>query len=330
MATKSGGIDRVVAKCRACVEGGNFYEAHQMYRTLYFRYKGQKKYTEALNLLYNGSLTLLQHNQHSSGADLAMLMIELLNTSLTPVTDDTIDKVVKLFRAMNPDCPERHHYMVSSIRWSTKTDNQRHKLGHPDLHQRIGRLFWEEKNYVQARYHFLHSTDGKGCATMLIEYHLMKGYTSEVDMFIAQAVLQYLCLQNKETANDAFQTYTQNHPQVRRGSPYVHPLLNFIWFLLLALEGGHLTVFTILCEKYETSIKRDPTYKEYLDKIGQVFFGVPPPRAPSQGLFGNLIQSLFSGGEDDEDMMQVSSSSWGSMGSSMTTSTREINQVELD
>lgn len=51
-------------------------------------------------------------------------------------------------------------------------------------------LFFTEKNYVQARYHFLHSTDGKGCATMLIEYHLMKGYASEVDLFIAQAVFQ--------------------------------------------------------------------------------------------------------------------------------------------
>ncbi len=47
-----------------------------------------------------------------------------------------------------------------------------------------------EKNYVQARYHFLHSSDGEGCAAMLIEYHVTLGYPSEVDLFIAQAVLQ--------------------------------------------------------------------------------------------------------------------------------------------
>jgi len=28
-----------------------------------YRYSGQKKYTEALNLIYNGAVTLLQHNQ---------------------------------------------------------------------------------------------------------------------------------------------------------------------------------------------------------------------------------------------------------------------------
>lgn len=31
------GVERVLAKCQACVDAGNFYEAHQMYRTLYFR-----------------------------------------------------------------------------------------------------------------------------------------------------------------------------------------------------------------------------------------------------------------------------------------------------
>lgn len=53
-------------------------------------------------------------------------------------------------------------------------------------------LFISEKNYQQSRYHFIHSTDGNGCATMLIEYHIKKGYPSEVDLFIAQTVLQYV------------------------------------------------------------------------------------------------------------------------------------------
>ena len=47
-----------------------------------------------------------------------------------------------------------------------------------------------EKNYPQARYHFIHSSDGEGCARFLIEYHITAGFPSEVDLFIAQAVLQ--------------------------------------------------------------------------------------------------------------------------------------------
>ena len=47
-----------------------------------------------------------------------------------------------------------------------------------------------EKNYSQARYHYLHSNDGNNFAAMLIEFHVTAGYSSEVDLFIAQAVLQ--------------------------------------------------------------------------------------------------------------------------------------------
>lgn len=31
------GVQRVLAKLEASVNSGNYYEAHQMYRTLYFR-----------------------------------------------------------------------------------------------------------------------------------------------------------------------------------------------------------------------------------------------------------------------------------------------------
>lgn len=288
-----------------------------MYRTLYFRYSGQKKYTEALNLIYNGAVTLLQHNQHSSGADLAMLMIELLNTSMLQVTDNTTDKVLHIFNLLNADSPEKHNFMIAATRWSMNVSQ--HKRGHPDLHKKFGLAFWKDKNYSQARYHFIHSTDGQNCALMLIEFHVNNGYSSEVDMFIAQAVLQYLCLQNKDTALVVFTSYTKQHPAVSMGPPYLLPLLNFIWFLLLALEGGKVTVFSILCDKYESSIKRDPTYKEYLDKIGQLFFGLPPPKKNQQGMFGNLLQSLLGG---EEETMQTSTES--------TSSGREESQVDLD
>ena len=47
-----------------------------------------------------------------------------------------------------------------------------------------------------------------------------------------------------------------------------------------------MTAYTILCEKYKQFIDRDPQYLEYLDKIGQNYFGIPPPvRARPGGMF---------------------------------------------
>ena len=38
MAGRRGGTERVLSKLKASIENENYYEAHQMYRTLYFRF----------------------------------------------------------------------------------------------------------------------------------------------------------------------------------------------------------------------------------------------------------------------------------------------------
>jgi hypothetical protein len=37
MAARRGGTERVMSKLKSSIDNKNFYEAHQMYRTLYFR-----------------------------------------------------------------------------------------------------------------------------------------------------------------------------------------------------------------------------------------------------------------------------------------------------
>lgn len=297
-ARNRGGVQRVEGKLRASVEKGDYYEAHQMYRTLFFRYMSQAKHAEAKELMYNGALLFFSYNQQNSAADLSMLVLEVLEKSESKVEDDILEQLAKLFSQMDQNSPERVAFVSRALKWSTGGSG---KLGHPKLHQLLAITLWKEQNYSESRYHFLHSSDGEGCALMLVEYSAARGFRSEVDMFVAQAVLQFLCLKNKNSASVVFSTYTEKHPSIEKGPPFVQPLLNFIWFLLLAVDGGKLTVFTVLCEQYQPSLKRDPMYNEYLDRIGQLFFGVPPKQSPSYGgLLGNLLNSLMGSGEEDE------------------------------
>ncbi|KAA0203416.1 hypothetical protein HAZT_HAZT004544 [Hyalella azteca] len=294
------GISRVKTKLQKSIEEGQYYEAHQMYRTLYFRYKSQEKYVDLIDLLYEGSHLLLTHNQQTSGADLAVLMLEVLESSKAQPSKVHFTRIIELFRLLN--CPERQQYLVRAVKWSSTED---FKLGHPTLHQQLALVLWKEKQYALARYHYLRSDDGSGCATFLIELHLLKGYPSEVDLFLAQAVLQYLCLQKKVEATKVFETYTVTHPHISKtpvGPPYLQPLLNFLWFLLIAVEKGRVTEFRVLCEQYGPSLQRDPCYREYLDTIGQIFFALPPPPRPRSSFFGDLLQGLLRGddGGDDE------------------------------
>jgi len=293
------GVQRLLGKLESAVKNGNYYEAHQLYRTLYFRYLTQKKYTELLELLFEGSnLLLRQRDQQTSGADLANLLVDVLVKSETEPSEEYFSKLAQLLSMIRPEVAEREVLLGNALRWSSRS----HANGHPSLHQAVAHIFWREKNYVLARYHFLHSRDGAGFATMLVELHRTRGFSTEVDLFIAQVVLQYLCLQNKQTASMAFNSYTTQHPAIDKGPPYILPLLNFIFFLLKTVESGKLAAFTVLCEQYQQSIRRDPSYPEYLDKIAQIFFGVPPPRKHQRGgLLGNLLQSLVNGLGDQFD-----------------------------
>ena len=47
----------------------------------------------------------------------------------------------------------------------------------------------------------------------------------------------YLCFKNKTTAEVCFNCYTSNHPMMESGPPFVRPLLNFLWLLMLAVDG---------------------------------------------------------------------------------------------
>ena len=48
---------------------------------------------------------------------------------------------------------------------------------------------------------------------------------------------RYLCLQNKATAQEAFDSYTSRHPKIKSGPPYILPLLNFLFFLLKTIDS---------------------------------------------------------------------------------------------
>jgi len=289
--------ERIYQKVVNKVENGNYYEASQIAKSLFFRYKVQGKYNEAVKLSHSCSLLLLKHKQVENGLDLAREMIKCYNEGKIKVSDDSIDRVIELFNHCDKDTASRHDFVKEALSWS-KAEN---KYGNTKIHQAVAAKYWQEGNYASARENFVHCYEGEKYARFLIEYHVTAGYPGEIDLFVTQAVLQILCLQKIPVANILFFTYTMKHPGIkRRDKPYKQPLLNFIAFLLLAIEFGSLQQFTLLCEQYHPSIARDPIYFEYLDKIGQLFFGMPPKEKKKDGLMGmidDIMQSMVGDGD---------------------------------
>lgn len=69
--------------------------------------------------------------------------------------------LANLLEMISSDIPERETFLANALRWSAE-GSETHKSGHPILHQLVARIFWKEKNYIMARYHYLHSSDGVG------------------------------------------------------------------------------------------------------------------------------------------------------------------------
>ena len=73
--------------------------------------------------------------------------------------------------------------------------------------------------------------------SVVIIFKFVKDATSRLRVLCVDVACRFLCLQNKLTAEVCFNQYTSQHPQVERGPPFVRPLLNFLWMLLLAVDG---------------------------------------------------------------------------------------------
>nr|ACO11184.1 UPF0363 protein C7orf20 [Caligus rogercresseyi] len=292
---RSRGIGRLHGKLRASLDEGNFYEAHQLYRIINFRLLSCKKYADCEETLFEGAVKLFEANQTSSGVDLSKLYMQALTEGSMQPEERIFHRVSILYKDIPSDSPEKNTFLSIAIQWSA---NDSHPNGHSRLHQLFAHSLWNSKRYPESRHHFLYSADGVGCGSMLAEFHSHLGFPREIDLFVVGTVLQFLCLRKHIAAAFALLTYVEKHPGIKTGPPYSHPLLNFVWLLLLAIESKQsLSTFMVLIEKYKTSLERDPSYLEYLDKIGQTFFGVPAPKKKPD-VFSGLFDTLFTAVND--------------------------------
>ncbi|CAF3647721.1 unnamed protein product [Adineta steineri] len=355
---------RLYDKLEKCKQNKDFYQAHQICRTIFVRLRSSTDETSILKFLFESACYFLEHNQSNSGYDLCKCYIEILNHSkINDLTDNLIQQICTLYQLLKSYYDERTEFACNALRWSShiRYDEQQdeqlpnirsesnssfsatifstltesnsteptkrhiyHKSGHPKLHEAFARILWEqEKNYKDSRYHYLRSYDGRSFAIMLIEAHQTLGYPSEIDLFIAQTVLQYLLLRNFHAAYLVFVTYVEEHPKIRQPPPgpfnQVYPMLNFLWFLLSclkktlvkapsnnnnigsgepnqrldALPSSETTrCFSTLVNAYKPSLERDSTLVQYVERIGTLFFGIKQKSAPSSNPLENLMHSL--------------------------------------
>ena len=222
-------------KLEKCLAEQNGYEAHQIYRTMYYRL-ARAKHVEAYERMYEGSMKMFNMNEPLSGVDLANLLVELLNkenagkTILESKGETVYNDIATLFDHIHGESQDRDAFVVKVLNTPCLVP------GKEILRTKFANGYWKEQNYVQARKHFLHSSEsGDKIGKFLIEFQVSKSIPEEVDLMIAQFVLQCLVIKRFELGRSTFFNYVEKHPQIGQNKPtFVTPLLNFLYYLLEA------------------------------------------------------------------------------------------------
>lgn len=179
--TMSGAVGRLRSKVTAAVNSGDYYHAHQLYRTLNFRLGSQGRWDELIELLYEGITILVDHEQYTSAFDLSLqLLAALKDGKIECDRRDVLERLGDIFKRLHPSklvtskelpskVPEIEHQMEvlvdrntivqDALSWS-KTVDPAHPMGSPSVHKVFADALWDEKQYRSARYHFLWTTDG--------------------------------------------------------------------------------------------------------------------------------------------------------------------------
>ncbi|CAJ0584180.1 unnamed protein product, partial [Mesorhabditis spiculigera] len=300
---------RLETKIQDSLARGEYYEAHQIYRTIYNRENAAKKFDSVLALLERGINNMLEVKQFGSALDLAELYADTLQASKAPPTDATIAKISKIYSQLprnstdseRPSSEDRRTRFVSKlITWSQNvaTTKRETKRGLAKLHAGLAAVLRHENSLEEARKHYMLADQPLELAEVIVDMQQLDDSPHEVDLFPALVAFQLICLRRVEVAGKFLSNYCRLHPKiVTEAQPYPLPLLNYVALLIQAIPKHNQSHFALLFEKYETQIVLEPAFRGLIDKIGQMYFGLPPPRAAGAGgLFGNMFQGLLGGG----------------------------------
>jgi hypothetical protein len=309
-----------IEKLEKVVEGGNYYGAQQMYKSISARYLSAERYSEALDILQAGACIQLEHGQVICGSELAVLLVETLVKGKISCNEESLDLISKIYTKF-PRIPVPKHvdltiddgmqqfseaigaaktriescssFLKAAIKWSIEVGG--YKRGSPELHDMLAEYIYSESPEVdmsKVSFHFVRGKNPMKFACTLVDF-MGKCYRGEDDLAIARATLMYLAMGNLRDANYLMDELKK---QVQNGKFKLpqSDLIQFVNYILLTLERDALPLFNMLRQNYKPSIDREPIFNELLDEIAEKFYGVQRKNG-LQGMFGDFFKMM--GGE---------------------------------
>lgn len=139
-------IEKTLARQRAKIAEGQFYEAHQQLRVIASRYIKSSQYGPAADILSSGAIALLKADQGGSGGDLAMMLMTEVYSKTEEGFEGDKKVLVEILRAFPAGESTRKRFAQEVVGWSAKENKEgevKYPQGDPELHHVVGVLYAE-------------------------------------------------------------------------------------------------------------------------------------------------------------------------------------------
>jgi len=237
----------------------------------------KRQHKELQSILFKGTMVMLKNNQLHSATELALLLLDHYKDNKVPLDSEIIENIIQIATRYPADNDQnaRRKFIKTAINWTSSPDNN--DQGDLRLHNAFAKIYHSEKDYETAERHYLRGSDTIAFCEMILESTTTP---TELDIVIAKAVLQYLCLSNLKDANLLFNFFTERIPN--------NNLILFLKLLLKTLQRDALNLLRYLRKNFAKELEKDPTFNQYLDIIEKIYYGVET----NQGL-GGIISTLM-------------------------------------
>lgn len=294
-------LQRTIDRTQEKISQGQYYEAHQAVRTIAARYIRQKAYDEAIEVLYNASIQLLDASQAGSASDLVLYVVSTFQVAETKVDASSRAKLAQLlskFPLTEPTLKKIGHEITV---WASQYGQ--YKYGDPELNHILGSIFARADEAYEAEKYLLLGTreSPRVLAKLLYEWSQEDSNSQTLPLYASRGVLGYLCIGNIRDSKALLDEFISQCPQdwytavEQQGEKATlfkdYPLMTFLQLLVLSCQYKNADMFNRLKNRYSDKLRDVQAFNVPLARIGRDYFGIEPPR--QHNMLQDLMGSLF-------------------------------------
>lgn len=311
-------LHKTIARFQLKIDNKDFYEAHQTLRTITNRYVKSHHYTEAIDLLYQGSSILAKNNEYASASDLATYLVNVYNESNTPCLSEPLlkeykSKLIELISLLPDTDPSMGDLAKQAIGWSREHgenpkfgDSQLHHLFGVKLLNACGSQPTEDDRYrvfAVAELHLILGTYESLPVYVDYLYKWQEASEGDAGQFLARAVMNYAYLKNVKFVQAALDRFVGKYV-ADAGEKYEEvenmylfeklELMNFLQLLGATLGKANSSEKFMKLYSHFKGLLQENELLNAVEYLGRFYFGLKLGN-PQGGnnMLANLMGGLF-------------------------------------